>query len=298
VHGSDGLQRVAERAVLNANWLRVRLAGVFDVPFDRPCMHEVVLSASTLRKEHSVKASTWPNASSKKGSFTDGVLSLIVDEALMIEPTETESLQTLEALADALEAIVVEARSGDQSAWAAPRTTPVSRIDEAEQPAPWSPPSTPAADPNRSRGHETETGAPLGPRVLNRRGKRGVRMGIGTTQLAEKHRDEASARPVGRPVARPGALLAVLAAPLGVVVAAVGPTPSGAASLCGKPVRSPRPNPTPRPASLQVGICWERVDHRRTGTGSSRALRSVPRRTSTTSTRKAASTAARSAHLL
>ena len=52
VHGGDGLRRVAERAVLNANWLRPRLDGVFDVPFDRPCMHEVVLSAATLRKQH------------------------------------------------------------------------------------------------------------------------------------------------------------------------------------------------------------------------------------------------------
>jgi glycine dehydrogenase subunit 2 len=132
VHGSDGLQRVAERAVLNANWLRVRLAGVFDVPFDRPCMHEVVLSASTLRKEHSVKALDVAKRLLEEGFHSPTVyFPLIVDEALMIEPTETESLQTLEALADALEAIVVEARSGDQSAWAAPRTTPVSRIDEA-----------------------------------------------------------------------------------------------------------------------------------------------------------------------
>ncbi len=56
VHGGDGLRRVAERAVLNANWIRKRLSGVYDVPFDRPCMHEVVLSASTLRKQHGTKA--------------------------------------------------------------------------------------------------------------------------------------------------------------------------------------------------------------------------------------------------
>ena len=52
----DGLRRVAERAVLNANWIRRRLSGSYDVPFDRPCMHEVVLSAATLRKQYGTKA--------------------------------------------------------------------------------------------------------------------------------------------------------------------------------------------------------------------------------------------------
>jgi len=132
VHGSDGLRRVAERAVLNANWIRVRLSGVFDVPFDRPCMHEVVLSASTLRKEHATKALDVAKALLEEGFHSPTVyFPLIVDEALMIEPTETESLQTLHALADSLEAIVERARAGDTSAQLAPRTTPVSRVDEA-----------------------------------------------------------------------------------------------------------------------------------------------------------------------
>ena len=119
VHGGDGLRRVAERAVLNANWLRVRLAGVFDVPFDRTCMHEVVLAAATLRRQYGVKALDVAKRLLEEGFHAPTVyFPLIVDEALMIEPTETESLQTLEALADALERIAVErglARRGGRS---------------------------------------------------------------------------------------------------------------------------------------------------------------------------------------
>jgi glycine dehydrogenase subunit 2 len=134
VHGGDGLRRVAERAVLNANWLRVRLRQSYDVPFDRPCMHEVVLAAATLRKRHGVKALDVAKRLLEEGFHSPTVyFPLVVDEALMIEPTETESLQTLEALADALERIADEAAAegGAEAARAAPRTTPVGRVDEA-----------------------------------------------------------------------------------------------------------------------------------------------------------------------
>ncbi|HVX22881.1 MAG TPA: aminomethyl-transferring glycine dehydrogenase subunit GcvPB [Acidimicrobiales bacterium] len=137
VHGGDGLRRVAERAVLNANWLRVRLSGVFDVPFDRPCMHEVVLAASSLKKAHGVRALDVAKRLLEDGFHSPTVyFPLIVDEALMVEPTETESLQTLQALAASLEAIVAEAATdgGDdcvEPATQAPRTTPVRRVDEA-----------------------------------------------------------------------------------------------------------------------------------------------------------------------
>ena len=94
VHGGDGLRRVAERAVLNANWIRQRLSGTYDVPFDRPCMHEVVLSAATLASRPTgSRRSTWPSGCSRRASTRPTVyFPLIVDEALMIEPTETESL--------------------------------------------------------------------------------------------------------------------------------------------------------------------------------------------------------------
>jgi glycine dehydrogenase subunit 2 len=95
-------------------------------------MHEVVFSASALRKDEGIKALDVAKRLLEEGFHSPTVyFPLIVDEALMIEPTETESPQTLEALADALERIVAEARSGDHSATEAPRTTPVRRVDEA-----------------------------------------------------------------------------------------------------------------------------------------------------------------------
>ena len=134
VHGSDGLRRVAARAVLNANWLRARLGHTYDVPFDRPCMHEVVLSAATLRKHYGVRALDVAKRLLEEGFHAPTVyFPLVVEEALMIEPTETESLQTLDALASALERIAAEAaqEGGAAAAHEAPRSTPVGRVDEA-----------------------------------------------------------------------------------------------------------------------------------------------------------------------
>ena len=138
VNGGDGLQRVAEVAVLNANWIRERLHDAYDVPFDRPCMHEVVLSAAApSRREHGVRALDVAKRLLEEGFHAPTVyFPLIVEEALMIEPTETESPQTLEALADALERD--RRRGGDAQPGrrgpgrpSAPRTTPVRRVDEA-----------------------------------------------------------------------------------------------------------------------------------------------------------------------
>jgi glycine dehydrogenase subunit 2 len=129
VNGGDGLRRVAEAAVLNANWLRHRLRGVYDVPYDRPNMHEFVASTTSLKKAGGVRALDVAKRLLEEGFHAPTVyFPLIVDEALMIEPTETESLQTLQSLADALERIAGD--SHDEAA-AAPRTTPVSRVDEA-----------------------------------------------------------------------------------------------------------------------------------------------------------------------
>jgi glycine dehydrogenase subunit 2 len=128
-NGADGLRRVAEMAVLNANWVRHRLRGVYDVPFDRPNMHECVLSTTSLKKERGLRALDVAKRLLEEGFHAPTTyFPLIVDEALMIEPTETESPQTLEALCDALERIAAD--SGDE-AHEAPRTTPVRRLDEA-----------------------------------------------------------------------------------------------------------------------------------------------------------------------
>ena len=133
-HGGDGLRRVAERAVLNANWLRHRLRDVYDVPYDRPNMHEFVASTTTLKKETGLRAADVAKRLLEEGFHAPTVyFPLIVEEALMIEPTETESPETLVALADALERIADEARAAGNAdiAHSAPRTTPVGRVDEA-----------------------------------------------------------------------------------------------------------------------------------------------------------------------
>jgi glycine dehydrogenase subunit 2 len=132
VHGADGLLRVAQRAVLNANWLRVRLQDTYPAAFDRPCMHEVVFTALSLKKRYGLSALDIAKRLLEEGFHAPTVyFPLVVPEALMVEPTETESLQTLAALADAFERIAAEAATDGDAAHEAPRTTPVRRLDEA-----------------------------------------------------------------------------------------------------------------------------------------------------------------------
>ena len=129
VHGADGLQRVSQHAVLNARWLRARLAEVLPAAYDRPCMHECTLTATPLKTAAGVRALDVAKALLDEGFHAPTTyFPLIVDEALMFEPTETESPQTLEALAQALERIV--SRSHDDLV-ESPRQTPVRRLDEA-----------------------------------------------------------------------------------------------------------------------------------------------------------------------
>ena len=128
-NGGDGLRRVAEGAVLNANWLRHRLRGVYDLPYDRPSMHEFVASTTGLKKAKGMRALDVAKRLLEEGFHAPTVyFPLIVDEALMIEPTETESPQTVAALADALIAIAADPEGVSAQA---PRTTPVGRVDEA-----------------------------------------------------------------------------------------------------------------------------------------------------------------------
>ena len=134
VHGGEGLRRVAQMAVLNANWLRQRLSATYDVPYDRTCMHEFVLSATALKRSTGIRAVDVAKRLLEEGFHSPTVyFPLTVEEALMIEPTETESLQTLEALALAFERIAADAAEpgGAERAAEAPRTTPVRRVDEA-----------------------------------------------------------------------------------------------------------------------------------------------------------------------
>jgi glycine dehydrogenase subunit 2 len=128
-NGGDGLRRVAEGAVLNANWLRHQLRGVYDLPYDRPNMHEFVASTTSLKKAKGVRALDVGKRLLEEGFHAPTVyFPLIVDEALMIEPTETESPQTVAALAEALVTIAADPEGVPALA---PRTTPVGRVDEA-----------------------------------------------------------------------------------------------------------------------------------------------------------------------
>jgi glycine dehydrogenase subunit 2 len=128
-NGADGLRKVSEAAVLNANWLRHRLRGTYDIPYDRPNMHEFVASATNLKKAGGMRALDVAKRLLEEGFHAPTTyFPLIVEEALMIEPTETESPQTLAAMADALLRI---AGGTAADAHEAPRTSPVGRVDEA-----------------------------------------------------------------------------------------------------------------------------------------------------------------------
>ncbi|HLI45377.1 MAG TPA: aminomethyl-transferring glycine dehydrogenase subunit GcvPB [Acidimicrobiales bacterium] len=134
LHGADGLREVADVAVLNANWLKNALRGSYDLPYDRTVMHECVVSADSLEKATGLRAIDVAKRLLELGFHAPTVyFPLIVHEALMIEPTETESPQTVAALAEALVRIASEARAAGSAgeAAAAPRTTPVRRVDEA-----------------------------------------------------------------------------------------------------------------------------------------------------------------------
>jgi len=132
VNGPDGLRQVSERAVLNARWLAKALSGVLEIPYGAPCMHEVVFSAAKLHKSHGVRAMDLAKGLLDKGFHAPTIaFPLIVEDALMVEPTETESLETLQALADALGEVVSLAETQPEALRQAPRLTPVGRVDEA-----------------------------------------------------------------------------------------------------------------------------------------------------------------------
>jgi glycine dehydrogenase subunit 2 len=130
MHGPEGLRKIAEYAVLNANYLLSKVRKAYHLPYDRTCMHEFVVEGM------------WPDVADihaldiakrlmdYKFHPPTNYFPLIVHEALMIEPTETESMQTLDAFADALLKIAEEARTNPQLLKEAPHDTPIGRLDE------------------------------------------------------------------------------------------------------------------------------------------------------------------------
>ncbi len=126
--GPEGLKAVAQHAVLNANYLMSLVKGTYPVPLGDRCMHEFVASARGMMRERGVRAMDVAKRLLDYGFHAPTVyFPLIVAEAMMIEPTETESRETLEAFAAALLAIAAE---DPQILHDAPSTTPVSRPDE------------------------------------------------------------------------------------------------------------------------------------------------------------------------
>jgi glycine dehydrogenase subunit 2 len=131
-HGGEGLEQVSEDAVLAANYLRQRLAGTFEIPYERRCKHEFVASARRLRAETGVRTLDIAKRLIDHGYHPPTIyFPLIVDEGMLIEPTETESVETLDAFADALIAIAAEARSDPELVRGAPHEAPLRRLDEA-----------------------------------------------------------------------------------------------------------------------------------------------------------------------
>jgi glycine dehydrogenase subunit 2 len=127
------LREMSEVAVLNANYLLALLPEDYDLPFDRLCMHEFVLSARRLKREHGVTALDVAKRLMDYGFHPPTVyFPLIVPEALMIEPTETEPKETLDEFADAMRAIAREAAEQPELLKEAPRSTVVGRLDEVK----------------------------------------------------------------------------------------------------------------------------------------------------------------------
>jgi glycine dehydrogenase subunit 2 len=132
MQGAEGLRQVAHDAILNANYVMKNLEALFSNPYPGPCMHECVLSG-VMQKERGVRTLDIAKRLLDYGIHAPTVyFPLIVPEALMIEPTETESLESLDEFIEAMKAIDEESRSDPARVREAPHTTPVRRLDEVQ----------------------------------------------------------------------------------------------------------------------------------------------------------------------
>ncbi|GAB4531772.1 MAG: aminomethyl-transferring glycine dehydrogenase subunit GcvPB [Anaerolineales bacterium] len=132
MHGPAGLRQIAENAVLNANYLMARLKDTYPVPYERTCMHEFV-AEGRLAGAEGVRALDIAKRLLDYGVHPPtNYFPLIVHEALMIEPTETESKQTLDDFVDIMQKIAEEARTDPDLLHSAPHNTPFGRLDEVK----------------------------------------------------------------------------------------------------------------------------------------------------------------------
>ncbi len=132
MYGPDGLRKVSEHAVLNANYLRVLLKDTYRVPYDRVCMHEFVAEGRWADAPDIHALDVAKRLMDFDFHPPTNYFPLIVPEALMIEPTETESKETLDAFAAAMLRIAEEARNNPDILHSAPHQTPVGRLDEVK----------------------------------------------------------------------------------------------------------------------------------------------------------------------
>jgi len=130
--GAAGLREASENAVLNANYLKALVQDTYPVPYDRICMHEFVAEGK-IAGAPDVRALDIAKRLIDYGFHPPtNYFPLIVHEALMIEPTETESKDTLEAYAYAMLKIAQEARTNPELLHEAPQNAPISRLDEVQ----------------------------------------------------------------------------------------------------------------------------------------------------------------------
>lgn len=128
--GASGIAAAARDAILNANYLKKLLQDVLEIPYPQHCMHEFVASGKPLR-EFKLKTTDLAKRLLDYGFHAPTIyFPLIVSEALMVEPTETESVETLEGFAEAVRRIMQEAKINPEILRQAPTTTPVRRLDE------------------------------------------------------------------------------------------------------------------------------------------------------------------------
>jgi glycine dehydrogenase subunit 2 len=132
MHGPDGLREIAENAVLNANYLMVRLRDAYNLPYKRVCMHEFVLEGRWDDAPEIAALDISKRLMDYEFHPPTNYFPLIVHDALMIEPTETESKQSLDAFVDAMLAIAEEAHHQPKLLKSAPHLTPVKRLDEVK----------------------------------------------------------------------------------------------------------------------------------------------------------------------
>ncbi len=130
MQGPDGLRKIAEDAVLNANYLRVSLSGSYKVAFDRVCMHEFVLEGKWDDAPEVIALDISKRLMDYDIHPPTNYFPLIVHDALMIEPTETESIDSLDAFANVMKKIAEEAHQEPLLLKDAPHNTPVRRLDE------------------------------------------------------------------------------------------------------------------------------------------------------------------------